>query len=100
LISTVLCLLYDFLTLKICARVPDPDPHPDPDVFEPPGTAFGSVSQRYGSEDPDPHPDPYQIVSDPQHCYEYLQWIPLLVLWLSGVRRFRKNYEKLSKAKT
>jgi hypothetical protein len=25
-------------------------------VFGPPGSAFGSVSQRYGSEDPHPHP--------------------------------------------
>ncbi len=27
------------------------------------GSAFGSVSQRYGSEDP----DPYQNVTDPEH---------------------------------
>jgi hypothetical protein len=33
--------------------------------FEPPGSASGSVSQKYGSEDPDPHP--YQNVTDPQH---------------------------------
>ncbi len=37
---------------------------PDPCVFGPPGSAYGSVSQRYGSEDP--HPDPYQNVMDPQ----------------------------------
>ncbi len=35
-------------------------------VFWPPGSASGSVSQRYGSEDP--HPDPCQHVTDPQHC--------------------------------
>jgi len=37
--------------------VADPDPHPDPDpydpyhpyVFGPPGSAVGSISQRYGS---------------------------------------------------
>jgi hypothetical protein len=39
----------------------------DPDVFWPPGSASGSVSQRYGCEDPDPHPNPYKNVTDPQH---------------------------------
>jgi hypothetical protein len=64
-ISTVLSLLYDFLSLKNDS-VPDsiririrtylglPDPHPDPLV-------------RYGSEDSHPHPDPYQYVMDTQH---------------------------------
>jgi hypothetical protein len=36
--------------------------------FKPPGSASGSVTQRYGSEDPHPHPDPYQNATDPQHC--------------------------------
>ncbi len=51
------------------ASVPDPA-DPDPDLYDPyvlghPGSASGSVSQRYGSEDPDTHP--YQNVTDPQH---------------------------------
>ncbi len=29
------------------------------------GSAYGSVSHKYGSEDLDPHPDPYHIFSDP-----------------------------------
>ncbi len=33
-----------------CTSVPNPH-HPDPYVFGPPGSTFGSVSQRYGSED-------------------------------------------------
>jgi hypothetical protein len=36
-------------------------------LFGPPGSASGSVNQRYGSEDP--HPDPYQNVTDPQNWY-------------------------------
>ncbi len=43
------------------------DSHPYPYVFRPPGSASGSVRQRYGSEDPDPHPDLYQNFTDPQH---------------------------------
>jgi hypothetical protein len=39
---------------------------PDPYVFGPPGSASGTVRQRYGSEDP----DPYQNVTDPQHCWK------------------------------
>ncbi len=49
-----------------CTTVPDSDPHPYPYdlyVFGPPGSASGSVSQRYGCEDP----DPYGNVTDPQH---------------------------------
>jgi hypothetical protein len=46
------------------------DPHPDPYVLGHLGSAFGSVSQRYGSEDPDPLPDPYQDVTDPQHWFK------------------------------
>ncbi len=36
-----------------CTSVPNP--HLDPYVFGPPGSASGSVSQRYESEDPDPY---------------------------------------------
>ncbi len=43
LISTVLWLLFDFLSLKIMKNVQDPY------VFGPAGSAAGSVSQRYGS---------------------------------------------------
>ncbi len=33
----------------IVASVTDPDPDPlDPDVFGPPGSGSGSISQRYG----------------------------------------------------
>ncbi len=50
-----------FLKLKTCflsfcfsaiTSAPDPDPNPDPPdphVFGPPGSRFGSTSQRYGS---------------------------------------------------
>ncbi len=60
LISTVLSLL---LSLKndVCTSVPHPF------VFRPPGSAFGSVSQRYGSEDPHLNPDLSQNATDPQN---------------------------------
>jgi len=35
--------------------------------FGPPGSGFGSVSQRHGSADP----DPYQNVTDPQHWWSF-----------------------------
>ncbi len=46
----------------VSSTVVDPDPY-DPYVFGPPGSASGSVRQRYGSVDPDM--DPYQNVADP-----------------------------------
>jgi hypothetical protein len=36
----------------------------DPDVFGPPGSGSGSISQRHGSADP----DPYQNGIDPKNC--------------------------------
>ncbi len=43
-------IFYCFVTsLRLFTTVPDPY------VFGPPGSASGSVRQRYGSEDPDPY---------------------------------------------
>ncbi len=38
------------VSIIVCNRVADPNPDPDPpDVFKPPGSGFGSISQSYGS---------------------------------------------------
>jgi hypothetical protein len=55
-------LLFCNFFVTFCS-VPDPQPDLDPYVFGHPGSASGSVNQRYGSEDP----DPYQNVTDPQY---------------------------------
>jgi hypothetical protein len=36
-------------TLSFSVADPNPNPDPDPHVFGPPGSRFGSTSQRYGS---------------------------------------------------
>jgi hypothetical protein len=54
-------------SLGLFASVPDPHPDLDPLCFGHPGSASGSVSQRYGSEYP--HPDLYQNVTDPQRWF-------------------------------
>jgi hypothetical protein len=53
LFSTLLCLLFDFSSLKAYVNVPSKTK-----------AGSGSVIQCYGSADR----DPYQHVTDPQHC--------------------------------
>ncbi len=103
LISTVLWLLYDFLSLKNDVNVPSKrNKHKNLEkknyfllaswrslmkrAGSGAGSASGSVSQRCGSDDPDPHQDPYQNVTELEHCQiswfkEITMAFSILKLW-------------------
>jgi hypothetical protein len=73
--------LKPIFVVKISGADPNPDP-PDQRVFGPPGSGFGSTSQRYGSgsgsiiqRHGSADPDPPQNVMDLQHCLKYLNYL-------------------------
>ncbi len=81
LISTILWLLFDFLSLKNYVKVPSKSTYNAENFFfnsffvgilkvDDEIEGSGSISQRHGSTDVDPDPDPHQNVMDPEHWFE------------------------------